>query len=692
MSEQTAAKVTGAHLARTAYLYVRQSTLRQVLTNTESGARQYALRQKAIALGWPAERIVTIDTDQGQSGASAADREGFQRLVAEVGMGRAGIVLGLEVSRLARNNADWHRLLEICAMSGTLICDEDGLYDPTDFNDRLLLGLKGTMSEAELHFIRARLIGGQLSKARRGELRMGLPVGLVYDPAGKVVLDPDTGVQQAIRHVFTLFSRTGSARATVQQFNADGLLFPVRVRTGVRKGELAWMPLQHWRVLRTLHNPRYAGAFAYGRRRERIGANGKKTLNTLPREQWIALFPDAHPGYISWDQYETNQKLLLGNATAHGEDRAAGPAREGTALLQGLAICGRCGRRMTVRYHTRRGVEVPDYQCMNRCIQDGGRRCQNVPGGVVDEAVATLLLDTLTPHALEVALTVQAELDTRAAEADALRRQHVERAHHRADLARRRYLAVDPGNRLVADSLEADWNDALRALQTAQDDYERASAAARTALTDQIKDKIRSLATDFPALWSNPNTPQRDRKRMVRLLVDDVTLHKTDRIHLHVRFRGGQTTSLPVAIPPKAWQARQTHPDTLATLDKLLDTHTDAETAAALNAANHRSGEGKPFTGRIVLEARRSNNLPSHAERLHAKGLLTKTEIAAQLGVHPSTIKAWTKAGILHSHKANDKNERLYQPPTPGDPRLTARQGSPLRKRVPTQPVPGGAL
>jgi DNA invertase Pin-like site-specific DNA recombinase len=684
MSEQAAAKVTGAHLARTAYLYVRQSTLRQVLTNTESTARQYALRQKAIALGWPAEQIVTIDTDQGQSGASATDREGFQQLVAEVSMGRAGIVLGLEVSRLARNNADWHRLLEICAMSGTLICDEDGLYDPTDFNDRLLLGLKGTMSEAELHFIRARLIGGQRSKARRGELQIGLPVGLVYDPVGNVVLDPDTGVQQAIRHLFTLFARTGSARATVQQFNADGLLFPVRVRTGAHKGELAWMPLQHWRVLRTLHNPRYAGAFAYGRRRERLNSNGKKTFDTLPREQWIALIRDAHPGYISWDTYETNQRLLLANATAHGPDRAAGPAREGSALLQGLAICGRCGRRMTVRYHTRRGVEVPDYQCMNRCIQDGGQRCQTIPGGVVDQAVASLLLEALTPHALEVALTVQAELDTRAAEADALRRQIVDRARHRADLARRRYLAVDPDNRLVADSLEADWNDALRALQTAREDYDRASAAAAAALTDELKDRIRSLAPDFPAIWSNPGTPQRDRKRMVRLLVDDVTLHKTDRIHLHVRFRGGQTTSLAVAIPPKAWQVRQTHPDTLAALDRLLDTHTDAQTAGALNAADHRSGEGKPFTARIVLEARRSNKLPSHADRLRANGLLTKTEIATRLGVHESTVKSWTKAGILNSHKANDKNERLYEPPVPGDPRLTARQGSPLRKRVST--------
>src|SRR6476660_4034083 len=344
MSEQTAAKVTGAHLARTAYLYVRQSTLRQVLTHTESTARQYALRQKAVALGWPAEQVITIDRDQGQSGASAVDREGFQRLVAEVGVGRAGIVLGLEVSRLARNNADWHRLLEICALSGTLICDENGLYDPGEFNDRLLLGLKGTMSEAELHFIRARLRGGQLSKARRGELKIALPDGLVDDPAGRVVLDPDTGVREAASHLFTVFHRTGSARAVVKEFTDAGLLFPVRVRTGTHKGELVWMPLRHWRVLRTLHNPRYAGAFVYGQRREaRNPATGKKTMITLPQDQWFAFIPDAHPGYISLDQFQANQTALLSNAAAHGPEREQGPAREGSALLQGLAICGNCG-------------------------------------------------------------------------------------------------------------------------------------------------------------------------------------------------------------------------------------------------------------------------------------------------------------------------------------------------------------
>jgi DNA invertase Pin-like site-specific DNA recombinase len=691
VSTDGAVKVTASHLARNAYLYVRQSTLKQVLNNTESTTRQYALRQRAMALGWPAAQIITIDTDQGHSGASAADREGFQHLVAEVGMGRAGIVLGLEVSRLARNNADWHRLLEICALTSTLICDEDGLYDPGEFNDRLLLGLKGTMSEAELHFIRARLRGGQLSAARRGELRMGLPVGLVYDAAGNVVLDPDTGVQDAIRHLFAVFARAGSARAVVAAFRDERLLFPVRIRTGPRKGELAWMPLTHWRVLRTLHNPRYAGAFAYGRRREALAANGKKTFQALPREQWTALIPGAHPGYITWDTYEANQQLLLGNAAARGTDRAAGPAREGTALLQGLAVCGRCGRRMTVRYHARGGTEVPDYQCVRDCIDNAASRCQTIPGAVADAAIGRLLLDTLTPLTLEVALTVQAEIETRAAEADALRRSHVERARHRAELARRRYLAVDPDNRLVATSLEADWNEALRALQAAQDDYGNAGSGA-AALTEHDKARIRALAADFPALWSDPATPQRERKRMARLLIDDVTMTKTDRIHLHVRFRGGQVTSLSLPIPPPAWKTWQTNPTIIATLDRLLNDHTDAGAAAALNAAGHRSGKGKPFTGRIVLELRRSHHLPSHADRLRARGLLTLPETADRLGVHISTIKAWRRAGLLTAHKANDKNIPLFDPPDPANPRLVKRQGSKLTRRVHTATTPGGAV
>jgi DNA invertase Pin-like site-specific DNA recombinase len=678
------------HPKRT-YLYVRQSTLRQVLHNTESTARQYDLRGKAIALGWAASQITVIDIDQGHSGASAADREGFQQLVAEVSLGRAGIVLGLECSRLARNNADWHQLLEICAMTGTLICDEDGLYDPRDFNDRLILGMKGQISEYELHFIRARLRGGQLSAARRGELRMGLPVGLAYDGAGHVVLDPDAGVQQALRHLFAVFARTGSARAVVAAFQNEKLPFPVRISTGPRKGELAWTLLTHWRVLRTLHNPRYAGAFVYGRRRGTTSANGKNSCQPLPRDQWTALIPGAHPGYISWETYEANQQILLGNAAARGADRAAGPAREGTALLQGLAICGKCGRRMTIRYHARGGTQIPDYQCMRECIDNAGPRCQAIPGAAADAAIGQLLLDTLTPLALEVALTVQAEIEARAAEADAIRASHVERARHRADLARRRYLAVDPGNRLVAGTLEADWNAALRALQAAQDDYDHA-AAATAALTEDDKARIRALAADFPALWSDPATPQRERKRMARLLLDDVTMTKTDRIHLDIRFRGGQVTSLDVPIPPPAWQLRQTKPEALALLDRLLDDHTDGQTAAALNAAGHRSGEGKPFTSRIVLDLRQAHHLPSHGDRLRARGMLTMTETANRLGVHISTIKAWRRAGLLTARKANDRNVPLFDPPDPGDPRLVKRQGSKLTSRAHTAKTPGGAV
>ena len=298
MNSGAAEKVTADHLRRDAYLYVRQSTLRQVMENTTSTQRQYGLRQRATALGWPAGQIVVIDDDLGRSGATAEGRDGFQRLVADVGMGKAGIVIGLEVSRLARNNADWHRLLEICALTQTLILDEDGLYDPCTFNDRLLLGLKGQMSEAELHLLRARLRGGVLSKARRGELASPLPVGFVYDPAGKVVLDPDASVQQVIRHLFATFARTGSARATVKAFAAEGVQFPLRVRTGPNKGTLSWLPLRHHRVLQVLHNPRYAGAFVFGRRSQRKMPDGTIRYHLQARDQWLALIPSAHDGVV----------------------------------------------------------------------------------------------------------------------------------------------------------------------------------------------------------------------------------------------------------------------------------------------------------------------------------------------------------------------------------------------------------
>jgi len=366
MTQDTHQKVTSIHLSRNAYLYIRQSTLRQVFENTESTKRQYGLRQKAIALGWPEERIVVIDSDLGQSGASAADREGFQRLVTEVSLGRAGIVLGLEVSRLARNNTDWHRLLEICALTDTLILDEDGIYDPSHFNDRLLLGLKGTMSEAELHVLRARLQGGIRNKARRGELVIKPPIGFVYNSEGVLVLDPDKQVQQALRLLFDTFRRTGSATATVKLFRKQGLLFPRRVHGGPQRGELVWGVLGHCQVLRILHNPRYAGAFVFGRHHSRKTVDGHSRIVAVPQEKWQTLIPGAHAGYLSWEDYQQNQKRLHESAQAMGGDRRKSPAREGPALLQGLILCGRCGQRMTVRYHVRRGRLCPDYVCRAR--------------------------------------------------------------------------------------------------------------------------------------------------------------------------------------------------------------------------------------------------------------------------------------------------------------------------------------
>jgi DNA invertase Pin-like site-specific DNA recombinase len=669
LPDTAASKVTAAHLSRRALLYIRQSSLKQVLHNTESAIRQYDLRGKAIALGWAAGQITVIDIDQGQSGASAADREGFQQLVAEVSLGRAGIVLGLECSRLARNSADWHQLLELCGLTGTLICDEDGLYDPRNFNDRLLLGLKGALSEAELHFIRARLRGGQLSKARRGELILPLPVGLVYDAAGHVILDPDTAIAGALRHLFTTFEATGSATAVVKAFRAAGLSFPWRHRKGPRKGEVDWQPLRHHAVLRVLHNPRYAGAFAYGRTTHQIRPGGKDSARKLPREEWTSFIPGAHPGYITLGQYEANIAKLAANAAAHGRDRAAGPPREGPALLQGIIICGRCGRRMTLRYHTRSGTRLPTYMCQRDGIENGRPACAAIPGGDLDQAVGHLLIDTLTPLAVEAALQVSAELEHRAADADALRAAHVERARYHADLARRRYLAVDPANRLVAGTLEADWNTALRALNDAQETYDKARREHAGQPTDTQKARIAQLVTDLPAIWNDPATPARERKRIARLLLTDVTASRTsDTITAYVRLAGGQTCTLAIPAPLPIGDQRRTPAEVLTAIDELLDQHTSGEIADILNQRGMLSGTSQPFHQLIVDHIIRAYRIPTRRQRLRSQGLLTLAETADAHGVHPHTIKAWRRAGIVSAQRYNDKGEYLYHPPDPANP------------------------
>ena len=689
MTHDTHQKVNSIHLKRTAYLYIRQSTLRQVFENTESTKRQYGLRQKAIALGWPADRIVVIDSDLGHSGASAADREGFQRLVTEVSLGRAGIVLGLEVSRLARNNTDWHRLLEICALTDTLILDEDGIYDPSHFNDRLLLGLKGTMSEAELHVLRARLQGGILNKARRGELVIKPPVGFVYSSEGVLVLDPDKQVQQALRLLFDTFRRTGSATATVKLFRKQGLLFPRRVQGGPQRGELVWAALGHCQVLRILHNPRYAGAFVFGRHRSRKTVDGNCRIVTVPQEEWQTLIPGAHAGYVSWEDYQHNQERLHESAQAMGGDRRRSPAREGPALLQGLILCGRCGQRMTVRYHVRQGRLCPDYVCQRDGIEHAQPICQHVPGTGIDEAIGALLVEAVSPVALEVALTVQQELQSRLEEVDRLCLQQVARAQYEADLARRRYMRVDPENRLVADSLEAEWNSKLRTLAEEQQQCERQRQQDRQALNDQQRAAILALATDFPRLWCDPNTPDRERKRMTRLLLEDVTVFRADTIVLQIRFKGGAARTLTIPLPPNAWQQRATSPEIVRDIDRLLDTNTDGQIAAILNQRGARSGEGKRFSRTIVARIRRDYGLTPRYDRLRAAGMVTVKEMAAMLGVTPDSVKIWNRHGLLHGHAYNDRNECLYEAPGNNPPHKS--QGHKLSERGAAEEVTSGS-
>ena len=681
-------KVTSMHLKRNAYLYIRQSTIRQVFENTESTQRQYALQRNAIALGWPQERIIVIDSDLGQSGASAVDREGFQRLVAEVGMGRAGIVLGLEVSRLARNSTDWHRLLEICALTDTLILDEDGVYDPAHFNDRLLLGLKGTMSEAELHVLRARLQGGILNKAKRGELFLRPPIGVAYNAEGQCILDPDQQVRESLRLLFATFRRTGSATATVKAFRQQGLKFPRRLRTGPGKGDLVWAPLQHVHVLRILHNPRYTGAFVYGRSHSRKTIQGELVVTRIPQEQWLTFIPEAHDGYICWDEYQQNQKRLQDNARALGKDRRRSPPREGPALLQGLLLCGRCGKRMTLRYHFRKGGLEPDYVCQREAIAHAESLCQRIPGAGIDRLVGDLLVEAISPLTLDVALTVQQELQSRLEEADRLRQKEVERARYEAELAQRRYMKVDPDHRLVADTLEADWNQKLRALTEAQQQYEHRRAQDRKILNEEQKAAILSLATDFPRLWRDPNTPDRDRKRMIRLLLEDVTLVRDKEITVHVRFKGGAARTLHLQLPLTAWQQRMTKSEVVAEVDRLLDDFAYSQIASFLNERGFRSGEGNRFSARYIARIQRCYDLRSRYDRLRDKGLLTAAEMAKILGISTDQVKIWRHHDLVRGYVYNDKNEYLYEHPGDDPPRKA--QGVKLCRRRPVEQVQYG--
>jgi DNA invertase Pin-like site-specific DNA recombinase len=679
-------KIRPDHLERPALIYVRQSTLFQVRENTASTARQYDLVQRARDLGWAREQITVIDQDQGHSGASMAGRDGFQFLIAEVGLGRAGAVLSLEVSRLARSCSDWYRLLEICALTDTLVIDEEGVYDPGQYNDRLLLGFKGTMSEAELHWLRSRLLGGKLEKAQHGALRFRPPAGLVLDPTGQVVLDPDEEVQHALRLVFSLFEQGGSALGVVKHFNDHQLRFPTRLWGKRCGGELVWGVLTHSRVLEVLHNPAYAGTYVYGRTQTRTrtlpgeAPRVKGRTRPVAREEWPIVLHDTHPGYITWDQFLRNQQHLDDNRTFRAEERR-GAIREGMALLQGIVLCGLCGRRMGVRYLT--DGTTPSYACTELHVRRAEPTCQVIRGDGVDAAVAGALLEAMQPAQLEVSLATLDQIEAQARQIERQWQLRLERAQYEADLAQRRFLNVDPENRLVARTLERDWNDKLRAIAALEREYAALPKLTARLVSAEERERILALAQDVPAVWHAPTTTPAERKQLLRCLVKDVTLTKrATTIYIAIRWQTEACTTLEIPRPKRSCDLRRTDAAVVDRIRALATSHTDRQIADVLNAEGRTPGLGGTFTKAKVSWIRYVYGIPSGcpaapragASEQRGAGRYSARAAAAVLNVDVSTIADWCSTGRLDSIQETPHGPRWI--------RLTPEDILALRKPV----------
>lgn len=650
MSDPT--QITPGHLRRAALVYVRQSSAAQVEHNRESTSRQYALADRAVELGWPRGQVTLIDQDLGLSGASTAQRSGFAQLTTEVALGHVGIVLGLEVSRLARNNADWYRLLDLCGMTDTLIGDADGVYHPGLFNDRLVLGLKGTMSEAELHILRARLDGGIRNKAARGELRRGLPVGFVWgDGDGEVRFHPDAAVVAAIRSVFERFAELGSARRVWLWFRAEGLDFPLPFH---QTEEIRWTTPTYTAIHHILTNPVYAGAYCYGKtRRERyVDEQGqiRQRIRHLPQSEWAVLIPDHHEGYIDWATYEANQARLDSN-THPQPHQAGGALREGTALLQGLATCGQCGRRLRTHY---RGRHItPGYHCAGKHIVNGrGVYCLNVGGVQIDEAVTQAFLEAIEPAGIQAALIAAQKLETDQDAALAQWRLAVERARYEAEKAERRYRAVEPENRLVARGLETEWEQRLRELGQAQAELARRQQQRPTALTAGERNALLALGQDLKRVWLAPTTTPRDQKELLRALLEEVIIavfRDEYRAHLTLRWRGGRLTELDVSLPRSRPATVRTDEDTLTLLRRLAAHYPDDVIAGILNRQGRTTARGLRFTANWVGNIRRNWQIPRFEPALEGPEgeLLSIQQAAKALDMAPSTLHRWVNAGFI---------------------------------------------
>jgi DNA invertase Pin-like site-specific DNA recombinase len=649
-------KIAPQHLERLAIVYLRQSSPRQVRENFRSTERQYSLAEEAVKLGWEPERILTVDGDLGISGRDAHPRGGYKELVGRVCLGEVGAILGLEVSRLARSSAETQRLLEYCGLTDTLVIDTDGIYDLRDFNDQLILGVKGQLAQAELHMMGVRLQGAKRHAAERGELRFPLPVGLVHDADGRTIVDPDEEVQAAIADVFKAFAQTGSAYGVVGAFT--GRRFPRRAYGGAWAGELRWGRLTHARVRGVLRNPSYAGAYVFGRYRYRRLVRPDGTITTsmveLPRSEWAIVIQDHHEGYISWEQYLANQQRLAENNTRKG----ARPPREGGALCQGIVRCGACGGPMTT-LHRREGSY---YECgHSRSDHTTTPGCRSVKAPVVDELVTRRLLEALAPEEIALALAAADEHQDRRRRSDRALELRVERARYEAIRAERAFHACEPDNRLVARSLENRWEDKLRDLK----DAEAELAEHVVPAADPSREQLEALARDLPKLWAAKTTADRDRKRLLRALINDVTLTSqpdSRELQVGIRWRSGASEQHTVQRPPRPADAQRTPSPAVELTRSLAPDHTNAQIARRLHAAGFRTRKGEPFQAKHVQWIRWRHKI-TYPDTMARDGEVTVSQLAERLDISPNVIYAWIKTGKLAARRGPANRLYIEVPP-----------------------------
>ena len=670
------------HFAKPAYVYLRQSTQGQVKNHQESTERQYDLRERAVRLGWHPSMVQVIDQDLGRSGGPFSDRPGFQSLVAAVSLSQVGAIFALEASRLARNSLDWHRLIEICTFTQTLVIDEQDCYDPSQINDAILLNVKGTFAQAELAQIRERLHGAKLNKAKRGELHGRLPVGLCYH-GNEIILDPDREIQGALRLVFQGFKETGSAYGVAHRFAARRLRFPQRVHGGVYCGKVRWGRLTENRAAYILRHPAYAGAYVYGRYKTVKEVSSDCQIRSrsvlLPRASWAVVIQDHHEGYISWDEYVGNVHTLEKNRTNAGGSVLSGSAREGIALLQGLLICGVCGHRLSVRYKGTGGI-YPTYQCTGlkrECLTTAC--CISIRSHVVDSAISERVLAVLTPHQIEIATEALLELEQRNDAACKQWRMRVERAEYEAQLAQRRYEEVDPSNRLVAANLERQWNDALLEVEKAKKAFTEYQSEHGLVVTPAQRAQVLRLAEDFGRIWNAPSTEPKDKKRMLRHLINDITIVKIaeeKQALLCIRWQGGACEELRVDLPKPAYETQRYPSQMVDRVRELAKKFRDREIAELFNKEGKLSSKGKPFSGRIVEGIRSKHKILG--PQLNRPGELSVHEVAEKFAVTRGTVYDWIRQGMIEPR-------RSY----PGGPfwiTLDASQEAQLLQRVRTSP------